>query len=241
MRADALRNRKRLLAVAERLLTAKGPAVEMDEIAAAAGVGVGTIYRHYATKEALVRAVLAAVFEDLIDEASAAAAAPDPGAAFFRFLGLFIERAAIKHHLAEAFSHGRGATKMEGPNAAATEAVDSKRHRFRVALEALLERAQRAGAVREDVRVPELLALVNGAFPYLRRNGADRDVHARLLKLVAGALAAHPEAVEVVATVGQAGRGTGGVRGPRRTSASPGRKGVVTRVAAKRATSSTND
>ncbi len=184
MRADAVRNRAKLLAVAEELFTTKGVDVEMDEIAAAAGVGVGTIYRHFATKDALVEAIVVTPIEALIDEARALAAAPDPGEAFYALFEKLVELASDKHHLIAAFARAGHAAPVGTPDQLA-----SRHERFRDAFGKLLARAQRAGAVRPDVRVPELVAIVNGAFPYLERDGAGRAAHRRLLALVEDALA----------------------------------------------------
>jgi AcrR family transcriptional regulator len=155
----------------------------MDEIAAAAGLGVGTIYRHFATKDALVTAIVVGPVEELIAEAQALATAADPGAAFFSLFTRLVELANAKRHFVDVFARaGRQASY-------GTPAELASRHdRFRAALGALLERAQRAGAVRPDVRVPELVALAHGAFPYLARDRAGRAAHRRLLALVCDGL-----------------------------------------------------
>jgi AcrR family transcriptional regulator len=183
MRADAVRNRKKLLAVAERLFTTKGVDVEMDEIAAAAKIGVGTIYRHFETKDALVNAIIVGPVEDLIAKARALAQATDPGAAFYELFVELVELATEKHHLIAALARAGRSAPVGTPAQLA-----SRHDRFRSALSALLERAQAVGAVRADVRVPELVALVNGAFVYLERDRAGRAAHRRLLALVLRAL-----------------------------------------------------
>ncbi len=184
MRADAARNRARLLTVAEELFTQRGPSVEMDEIADAAGVGVGTIYRHFATKEALFAAIVIAPIEALIDEARSLANAPDAGAAFYGLFEKLAGLASAKHHLIAAFARAG-----QAPPAGTPAEIASRRDRFHDAFGKLLKRAQRAGAVRTDVRVAELVAIINGAFPYLERGGAGRAAHRRLLALVEDALA----------------------------------------------------
>jgi AcrR family transcriptional regulator len=183
MRLDAVRNRQKLLDVAERLFSIRGAEVEMDEIAAAAGVGVGTIYRHFDTKLALVQAIVLASFEDLIARAQASARASDPGVAFFEFFELLALHAAAKHNLIEAFARA-GNVQIGTPAELA-----GRRKRFRTAFGRLLERAQVAGAVRRDVEVGELVALVNGAFTYLERDGGTEEAKQRLLALVRRAIA----------------------------------------------------
>ena len=184
MRADAVRNRQKLLSVAEELFTTKGVGVEMDEIAAAAGLGVGTIYRHFATKEALIEAIVVGPVEELIAEARELATAANPGDAFFEMFAKLVNLAAKKHHLLSEVGHAGLA-----PTYGTATQVAARRDRFRAAFSKLLERAQAAGAVRRDVRVPELVALINGAFPHLARDRAGREAHRRLLALVLQGLA----------------------------------------------------
>src|ERR1700753_2205054 len=103
LRADAQRNRARILEVARETFTQEGLNVPVDLIAERAGVGVGTLYRHFATKEALARAVLASRLEQLIAEAEELERSPDPGEAFFGFLRLMAERSSADMALADAF------------------------------------------------------------------------------------------------------------------------------------------
>jgi AcrR family transcriptional regulator len=86
MRADAVRNRARVLEAADRVFALEGAAVSIDDVAREAGVGVGTIYRHFPTKEDLLQAVVISRVESLVDQARALAAADDATAAFFDFL-----------------------------------------------------------------------------------------------------------------------------------------------------------
>jgi AcrR family transcriptional regulator len=184
MRVDAVRNRKKLLEVAERLFTTHGVAVEMDEIAAAADLGVGTIYRHFATKDALVQAIIVGPVEELIEKARSLARAPDPGAAFHEIYGDLVELATTKHRLiAELTRAGHP------PSYGSAGDIASRHDRFRAAFTVLLERAQRAGAVRRGVRIAELIAVAHGAFPYLERDGDSHAARKRLLDLVLRALA----------------------------------------------------
>ncbi len=85
-RADAARNHDAVVNAARRVFAQRGLGVSMVEVARAAGVGVGTVYRCFPTKEALHLAVIEHGFDGLSDEAAAALADPDPGAAFFGFL-----------------------------------------------------------------------------------------------------------------------------------------------------------
>src|SRR5712691_4544222 len=87
LRADARRNRERVLDAARAAFAAQGLSVPLDEIARHAGVGPGTLYRHFPTKEALIEAVVHDRLQGLAADGAALLDAPDPGAAFFAFLG----------------------------------------------------------------------------------------------------------------------------------------------------------
>src|SRR3954464_4059086 len=84
-RADAVRNRERVLAAAEAVFAASGLKAPVEEVARRAGVGVGTVCRNFPTKQALVEAVLTSMYESLLGRARDALGHPDPGAAFEHF------------------------------------------------------------------------------------------------------------------------------------------------------------
>lgn len=145
LRADARRNREKVLRAAREAFATSGYDVPLDEIAARAGVGPGTVYRHFPSKEALFEAVIAARVRDLADDARDRAAAADPGDAFFGFLARIGEEAAAKRDMPDA---------IEAPGPLREEV-------FR-ALDTLLRRAQAAGAVRADVTTADLIVLLKG-------------------------------------------------------------------------------
>jgi AcrR family transcriptional regulator len=157
LRADARRNRERVLEAARELFAESGIAVPLDDIAARAGVGPGTVYRHFPTKEALFEAVTEVRLRDLVADARARADADDPGAAFDGFLARMVEEAITKRDLPDAFA-GVGA-------GLAAHVAD-----LHAALDVLIRRAQQAGAVRREIRVGDLVALLKGLL------GAARDV-----------------------------------------------------------------
>jgi AcrR family transcriptional regulator len=171
LRADARRNRERVLAAARRAFAERGYAVPLDEIAVAAGVGPGTVYRHFPTKEALFEAVSVANVQDLAAEARARAEAADPDLAFAGFLDLVAEQALAKRDLPDAFA-GAGAEAMAAAVAGMHEALGL-----------LLARAQEAGGVRRDVSVTDLIALLKGLL-HAVRGDPDPDVRHRLLAVV---------------------------------------------------------
>jgi AcrR family transcriptional regulator len=150
LRADAARNREKVLGAARDAFAESGYGVPLDEIAVRAGVGPGTVYRHFPTKEALFEAVVAARLRDLVNDARARADSSDPGGAFFGFLARVAAESAAKRDLPDAIS-----------------VAGSLRDELNAALELLLQRAQRAGAVRADVRTPDLIVLLKGLFASL--------------------------------------------------------------------------
>jgi AcrR family transcriptional regulator len=150
-RADAQRNRARILVAAETVFAVEGIEVPVDLIAEKAGVGVGTLYRHFPTKEKLCEAVLLDRLSALTVDARALADADDPKAAFFGFLTHFVEEGAAKRDLIVAVM-GAG---MELDTF--SEAVKADLHD---AIGVLLQRAQAVGAVRPDVRPDAVLALL---------------------------------------------------------------------------------
>ena len=150
LRADAARNRENVLRAAREAFAESGYGVPLDEIAARAGVGPGTVYRHFPTKEALFEAVVTARVQDLVADARARADASDPGAAFFDFLARIAAESAAKRDLPDAIS-----------------IAGSLRKDLNAALDVLLRRAQQAEAVRADVRTPDLIVLFKGLFASL--------------------------------------------------------------------------
>ncbi|MFC6885623.1 MULTISPECIES: TetR/AcrR family transcriptional regulator [Actinomadura] len=153
LRADAARNRAKVLEAAGAVFAERGPSASTEEVARRAGVGAGTVFRHFPTKEALLEAVLVALLEDHAREARARIEHDDPGAAFFGFFTRVVERAATKNALSGAL-----ADAGIDPRQATGEAGAALKR----ALGTLLERAQAAGAVRADVTLAEVLALLAG-------------------------------------------------------------------------------
>src|SRR5215469_15731826 len=129
LRADARRNREKVLIAARDAFAELGFSAPLDEIASRAGVGPGTVYRHFPTKEALFEAVVQTRLEDLIADARSRCDAGDPGDAFFGFLARIREEARAKRDLPDAIA-------VPGTLQAA----------LHEAVEALLSRAQQAGA-----------------------------------------------------------------------------------------------
>lgn len=175
LRADARRNREKVLQAARDAFAASGYGVPLDEIAARAGVGPGTVYRHFPTKEALFGAVVTARVEDLIADARVRASADDLGAAFFGFLARVRQDAAAKRDLPDAIA-----------------IAGSLQDELNAALEVLLRRAQRAGAVRADIGPQDLITLLKTVLTGLK-DSPDPDVRERVFAVVIDGLRASPE------------------------------------------------
>jgi AcrR family transcriptional regulator len=150
-RADAARNRARVLEVAYDTFAAEGLAVPIDEIARRAGVGAGTVYRHFPTKEAL----FGAVFEDRIrrigEHANELLTTEGPGGALFAFLRTMVRTGATDYGLVDALAGVGIDLEAAAPGAEA---------QFLTTLRELLSAAQGAGTVRADVGVLEVKALL---------------------------------------------------------------------------------
>jgi AcrR family transcriptional regulator len=163
-RVDARRNRKRVVAAARRCMAREGLDAQMEEIARLAGVGVGTVYRHFRTKNELVEALAGERFERLEEIAREALAQDDAWKSFEGFI--------------------RASAHIQTEDRALSEVLTSRPETMRRAAERvgmldlvaeLLERAQAAGVVREDAHprdIPMIMCALAGTF---RNPYADAD------------------------------------------------------------------
>jgi len=103
-RADAVRNRARVLEAAKALFSTGGPQASLEAVAREAGVGIGTLYRHFPTREALFEAVYRREVEQLVELAGQLAGCPDPVAALRRWLRANVEFVATKKGMAAALA-----------------------------------------------------------------------------------------------------------------------------------------
>ncbi|HEX6677214.1 MAG TPA: TetR/AcrR family transcriptional regulator [Actinomycetes bacterium] len=174
LRADARRNRARVLEAAQAAFAAEGLSVPLDEIARRAAVGAGTVYRHFPTKEALFEAVVLDRLRGLVEEAHGLATADDPTGAFFGFLSRMVEEGAGKKDLVDA---------LAGAGIDVTAALTEISRDLRGAVAQLLARAQDAGAVRRDVGIAELMAVLAGTIVALQRHGGDAGVRDRVVSI----------------------------------------------------------
>lgn len=175
LRADARRNRDRLLEVAVRAFSQDGPDVPLDAIAREAGVGIGTLYRHFPTREALVEAAYRTELDRLCDAAPVLLAELPPEQALRVWMDRFVDYMTTKRGMADALK----ALIASGGNPYA-----HSRDRMLAAVESLLGAGIAAGTVRPDVAAADVLAGLSGVT--LAAGG--RDQAGRLLDLLADAL-----------------------------------------------------
>lgn len=152
-RTDALRNRERILEVAKGAFTRHGADASLDDIAKQAGVGAGTLYRHFPTRDALIEAVYRSEVEKLAAAAHAFAAAMSPFEALRAWLLLFVDYIAAKHIIAPALNSVAGGS---------SRLYEGSRSLVHGAIEELVKRAKKSGDVRRDVDASDLLRAVIG-------------------------------------------------------------------------------
>jgi AcrR family transcriptional regulator len=145
-RSDARRNRERIIASARELFAATGVDVPVEEITRHAGVGMGTLYRHFPTKEDLIDAVLEESFAGIVELAERADAEEDAWAGLTGFL----EQALALH------AANRGLKDMLATSEHGLEHAQAMRARIRPVLARLIERAQAQGTLRHDFTAEDL-------------------------------------------------------------------------------------
>jgi AcrR family transcriptional regulator len=153
MRADARRNHELVLEAARECFATEGIDAQMDDIAARAGVGVGTVYRHFETKEALIQTLAANHFEEEAAVARAALEVDDPWQAFSGFIREGAEVLARNRALAQ-ISADRPELMRDAAIAADLE------YGFFGVIQELIDRAQSAGVVRNDFRLEDIPAIM---------------------------------------------------------------------------------
>jgi AcrR family transcriptional regulator len=179
MRADAVKNRQRILDAAEAIFATEGLAVPIDAVAERAGVGVGTLYRHFPTKEALFEAIVIARLESLLEMAKAQAGAEDPSEALFCFLREFAQQASAKHDLFDAMNSAGIDIKSN-----CSGMIDEMKQ----SIDTLLQRAVEVGGVRPGVSTDEMIGLVVGVCQAGGHSGCDDAMLQRMLQIVCDGL-----------------------------------------------------
>jgi AcrR family transcriptional regulator len=177
LRADARRNRELILEAAQALFATDGLSVPLDDIARRAGVGPGTVHRHFPTKDALIAAVAMSRLQRVIALAHKLATAEDAGAALRRQLSAMLTEGDHSTPLKSALAGIEFDIRTTAPDAAAE---------LRTAVNTLLQRAQSAGAIRADIDIDDLMATLAGTFHAIQHTGTrtESDRAQRLITLL---------------------------------------------------------
>ena len=183
LRADARRNRARVLEAADAVFAEDGLHAGIEDIAQRAGVGVGTVCRNFPTKETLIAEVLAVRGEAMLEEVRAAIADPDPGTAFERFMIGVAEYSAKYRALAEDMA-ARGELPVR----------EGLKEALHAALGQLVVQAQAAGALRSDVGAGDIKLLLSGLAQATVTPGGDTS-RERFLRIILDGL--RPEAARL--------------------------------------------
>ena len=174
VRADAQRNRQRLIEIAREAFAAGEGKVSLEAVARAAGVGIGTLYRHFPTREALVEAVYRAERTRLCDAAQELLAEQPPDRALRSWMDEFAEYVATKREMGEA---------LRALIAAGTITSAEARQELSAAIQPLLDAGVAAGTLRADVRAEDVVVGTVGIFSVCTR-ADQREQATRLLDLL---------------------------------------------------------
>ncbi|HEY1445767.1 MAG TPA: helix-turn-helix domain-containing protein [Acidimicrobiales bacterium] len=172
MRADARRNRELLVAAAKEVFSSQGAGASMEAIAKQAGVGVGTLYRHFPNRLDLVEAVYQTDVDELWETAQRVVAELEPWPAVEAFFAAFRRYAQTKKTLMSELH--QAFEKNPAMKSRARGLIESS-------FDLVVDRAKAAGAVRADVTGSDLMQLVS---PVCTNTGIDPDQAARLLNMV---------------------------------------------------------
>jgi AcrR family transcriptional regulator len=173
LRADARRNYERLLCAARETFDEQGTHACLDEIARRAGVGIGTLYRHFPTRRDMLEALLHDGIAELCDYAERLLVSPDPAAALATWLRAVAAHATASRGLAAELLRTTSDTGLS---------PSEKCQEMRVLGARLLDRAQAAGTIRADVAADDLFALINGLAWV--SDAAEEESAARLLDVM---------------------------------------------------------
>jgi AcrR family transcriptional regulator len=165
LRADARRNRARIMASARELFAVRGREAQMEEIAAHCGLGMGTLYRHFPSKQALLTAMVRERYEGMADLARAAEQISDPGEAFEAILRSYLEAADGDASFQLALM-GSGDIEWEG--------LEQQKAEFAEIVTRIIDRAVASGAVRGDLSYADFPLLTRGVMStmYFRPAGS---------------------------------------------------------------------
>jgi AcrR family transcriptional regulator len=181
-RADAERNRVRLLEAAKEAFASGVTPVTLEQVARDAGVGIGTLYRHFPTREALVEALYRKELADLCAAADGLLAARPAERALRAWMDLFADYVAAKREMADT---------LRAVFAAGAVTVSGAREELTVAVRTMLDAGVADGTLRDDVRPEDIVAMVVGAFTATSIDGG-QEQRARMFDLLVDAVRRRP-------------------------------------------------
>ena len=171
-RADARRNHERILSAAKAIFAEQGIGAQMDDVARAAGVGVGTVYRHFPTKDALMGRLVAQHFEAILALERAALDIDDPWAAFASMITGGAQLMADDAHMRQAMLRfPDSAWEQARPQTAAVDELGDR----------VIRRAQAAGVLRRDFSVADMPMVMGGLCASIGIPGADWRRHVDII------------------------------------------------------------
>lgn len=177
-RADAQQNYERLLAVAQTVVAEQGAAASLRDVARRADVGLGTLYRHFPTREALLEALLRTGFDELTAKAQALEASAAPGDALTSWLRAFVTQVTVYRGVSASMI-----AVLKDKHSALYDSCMG----MRTAGTRLLARAQEAGVARADLDGTDLLALV-GALAWIGEQSALEKRAGHLFNVILSAI-----------------------------------------------------
>lgn len=182
LRADARRNRDKLVAAARDALTSEEGADSLEAVARRAGVGIGTLYRHFPTRESLMEAVYGAELDSLVADAATLLENQPPETALREWAASYARFTATKRGMTDALRRGVGDGRVP---------ATTTRERITAAITPILAAGAETGALRDDVAPEDVTTLLLGTF--LAATASDSpEATPRLLDLVVDALRPRP-------------------------------------------------
>jgi AcrR family transcriptional regulator len=178
LRADARRNRDRIVAAARAAFTAAGDTVPLETIARDADVGIGTLYRNFPTREALVEAVYSAELDDVTRSSPELLERFPPDVALRAWLDRYTQFSTVKRGMIDTLRAGWSAGRI----------TPRTRERINAAIETILTAGARSGSLRADVEADDVTAMLLGVFLSTAASGGTPEQRNRLLDLLVDAL-----------------------------------------------------
>jgi AcrR family transcriptional regulator len=197
LRADARRNRERIMAAAGELFARHGRDAQMEDIAARSGLGIGTMYRHFPSKQALLTAMVRERFAGMADLARAAERVTDPGEAFETILRSYLE-AADGDAAFQLALMGSGDLEWEG--------VEQQKAEFTEIVTRIIDRATASGQLRSDFIFADFRVLTRGVMATMYfKDGGSADWRRHLDLVLDGIRISAPSAPAATARAGEGG------------------------------------